>query len=187
MNKLKVLVVVDMQNDFVTGSLGSKNAEDIVEPILKSFDDYDRIIFTQDTHYDFNYHCTIEGKWLPVEHCIVGTEGHDLIEPFRKYIDGHQHDKKVLGVYEKSTFGSVRLGETLQRLKDKIESVTFVGVCTDICVISNALLVKAFIPDTPIRVSSKMTAASLEEMQKEALDVMNSCHIEIIDQVENEF
>ena len=179
-DKLEVLVVVDMQNDFVTGSLGSSRAEDIVDPILKSFDDYDRIIFTQDTHYDFNYPDTIEGQWLPVEHCIVGTEGHNIIESFRNYIDEHQYDKKVLGVYEKSTFGSVRLGETLQRLKDKIESVTFVGVCTDICVISNVLLVKAFIPDIPIRVSSSMTAATSVEMQKEALDIMRSCHIEIV-------
>ena len=180
MDKLKVLVVVDMQNDFVTGSLGSSQAEEIVEPILKSFDDYDRIIFTQDTHYDFNYLDTIEGQWLPVEHCIVGTKGHELIDPINDYICNHPNDKKIIGVYEKGTFGSVRLGETLQRLKDKIESVTFVGVCTDICVVSNALLVKAFIPDIPIRVSSSMTAATSDDMQKKALDVMRSCHIEIV-------
>ena len=179
--KYKVLVVVDMQNDFVTGSLGSRGAEDIVDPIMESLDDYDRIIFTQDTHYDFNYLDTMEGKWLPVRHCIVGTKGHDLIAPINRYIDEHRHDKKVLGVYEKDTFGSVRLGETLQRLRDRLESVTFVGVCTDICVVSNALLVKAFIPEIPIRVSKSMTAATSVDMQKESLDTMKSCHIEVID------
>ena len=179
--KYKVLVVVDMQNDFVTGSLGSRRAEDIVEPMMKILDDYDRIIFTQDTHYDFNYLDTMEGKWLPVKHCLVGTEGHELIEPIRKYIDFHQIDRKVLGVYEKGTFGSIRLGETLQRLQDKIDSVTFVGVCTDICVVSNALLVKAFIPEVPLMVSRSMTAATSVEMQRESLDTMASCHIKVID------
>lgn len=180
-DKYKILVVVDMQNDFVTGELGSSRAEDVVKPLMNVLDDYDRIIFTQDTHYDFNYFDTIEGEWLPVKHCLVGTKGHELIDPLKKYIDDHQYDKKILGIYEKSTFGSVRLGETLQRLKDKIESVTFVGVCTDICVVSNALLVKAFIPEVPIRVSKSMTAATSVEMQKEALDTMISCHVEVID------
>ena len=179
--KYKVLVVVDMQNDFVTGDLGSDRAEAIVDPIMESLDDYDRIIFTQDTHYDFNYLDTMEGKWLPVKHCIVGTDGHNLIAPINKYIDEHRHNKKVLGVYEKNTFGSIRLGEKLQRLRERIESVTFVGVCTDICVVSNALLVKSFIPEIPIRVSKSMTAATSVEMQKEALDTMISCHVEVID------
>lgn len=179
--KYKILVVVDMQNDLITGELGSFRAEAIVEPVMKILDDYDRIIFTQDTHYNFNYLDTIEGEWLPVEHCIVGTEGHEFVEPVRRYIDDHQNDKKVLGVYEKNTFGSIRLGETLQRLKSKIASVTFVGVRTNISVISNALLVKAFIPEIPIRVSRTMTVATTKEMLKEALDIMIACHIEIID------
>ena len=180
-SRYKVLVVVDMQNDFVTGDLGSSRAEAIVDPLMDALEDYDKVIFTQDTHYDFNYLDTIEGEWLPVKHCIVGTEGHEIIPPLRKYIDDHQHDRKVLGIYEKRTFGSVRLGETLQRLRDRIESVTFVGVCTDICVVSNVLLVKAFIPEIPVRVSKSMTAATSVEMQKEALDTMVSCHIEVID------
>lgn len=177
---MRLLVVVDMQNDFVTGPLGSPSAQAIVEPLMAELDGYDRIVFTQDTHYGFNYSETEEGRNLPVEHCLVGTEGFELIGPIRDYVERNRDSRRVMGVYEKQTFGSVRLAEMVSKIADSLESVTFVGVCTDICVISNALMVKAFVPNVPIYVIEGLTAASSPKMQREAIDVMKSCHVHVI-------
>lgn len=169
----KVLVVVDMQKDFIDGALGTKEAVAIVDDVarlIKSFEG--DVIFTRDTHYD-NYLETQEGKNLPVPHCIKGT-------------DGWQLDKKLevirtdgMKIFDKPTFGSVALAEYLKADKE-IESVTLVGLCTDICVISNALLIKANMPETEIKVVEKCCAGVTPQSHANALEAMKMCQIQIV-------
>ena len=140
----KLLVVIDMQNDFVDGSLGTEEAMKIVPEVQARIEQHksegQEVVFTMDTHYD-NYLETLEGKNLPVEHCKKETEGWQLCSPLSGY-EGKR--------FEKPTFGSVELA-AYARDKD-YDSIELVGLCTDICVISNALLLKAVLPGTPIRV-----------------------------------
>ena len=169
----KILVVVDMQNDFINGALGTKEAEAIV-PYVKSFiDSFDgEVIFTRDTHYE-NYMETAEGKSLPVPHCIKGTEGwqiHPELDQLRR-----------TDAIDKITFGSKELVELLKD-KGDIESITFVGLCTDICVISNAMLVKAFYPEIPLAVDAKGCAGVTHESHERALGAMKMCQIKIINE-----
>ncbi|MCR5830135.1 MAG: cysteine hydrolase [Lachnospiraceae bacterium] len=168
MNKL--LVIVDMQNDFIgDGSLGTKEAAAIVDGIAayaKGFDG--TVIATMDTHAE-NYMNTQEGRKLPVPHCIKPTDGWKL-DP--------KIEEVVSGKIEKGTFGSVALGELIAR--NKYDSVEFCGVCTDICVISNALLAKAFSPETPVRVLRDLCAGVTPESHETALKAMASCQIEIV-------
>lgn len=168
-----VLVVVDMQKDFIDGALGTKEAEAIVDNVaefVKAFDG--EVVFTRDTHFD-NYMETQEGKNLPVAHCIKGT-------------DGWQIDRKLaalkpngMKLFDKPTFGSVELAEYLKAEKE-LESITLVGLCTDICVISNALLLKAYMPETPIKVIEKCCAGVTPESHKNALEAMKMCQIQIV-------
>lgn len=138
----KLLVVIDMQNDFVDGSLGTEEAMKIVPEVQARIEQHksegQEVVFTMDTHYD-NYLETLEGKNLPVEHCKKETEGWQLCSPLSGY-EGKR--------FEKPTFGSVELA-AYARDKD-YDSIELVGLCTDICVISNALLLKAVLPGTPI-------------------------------------
>lgn len=173
----KLLIVIDMQNDFVTGPLGSKEAVEIlpnVEERVKSFDG--QVIFTRDTHQT-DYLNTQEGKKLPVEHCIMGSDGWQLVEPLNKF----RADKHCM-VFDKGTFGSKDLASALciMNQDDPIESITFVGVCTDICVISNALLVKAFLPEVEIYVDEKCCAGVTPESHENALNAMRACQISIV-------
>lgn len=168
-----VLIVVDMQKDFIDGALGTKEAEAIVDnaaEFVKAFDG--EVVFTRDTHFD-NYMETQEGKNLPVPHCIKGT-------------DGWQIDRKLaalkpngMKLFDKPTFGSVELAEYLKAEKE-LESITLVGLCTDICVISNALLLKAYLPETPIKVVEKCCAGVTPESHKNALEAMKMCQIQIV-------
>lgn len=168
-----VLIVVDMQKDFIDGALGTKEAAAIVDNVahaIKSFDG--DVIFTRDTHQD-NYLETQEGRNLPVPHCIEGT-------------DGWQLDKKLevlrtdaMKIFDKPTFGSVELAEYLKADKE-IESITLVGLCTDICVISNALLLKANMPETVIRVIEKCCAGVTPQSHANALEAMKMCQIQIV-------
>lgn len=174
---VKYLVVVDMQKDFVTGSLGSKEAAEMMPALIdyvKSFDG--RVLFTLDTHPD-NYMETQEGRNLPVPHCIKGTPGW-MLEDGLKEVQAEMQAMLI----EKPTFPSVKLAEILKEADDKegIESITFIGVCTDICVISNALTVKAFLPETPLKVVESLTEATSREMKSKTIDVMRCCQIEII-------
>ncbi len=171
---MKILVVVDMQNDFITGSLGTKEAEAIVPAVARKIREFDgRVLFTRDTH-EADYAGTQEGRNLPVPHCIRGTEGwrlHPEIEALRKETP-----------VDKAAFGSVGLGELLraqQRHGENIESITLVGLCTDICVISNALLLKAFLPETPVAVDAACCAGVTPESHRRALEAMRVCQIEI--------
>ena len=160
----KILIIVDMQKDFVDGSLGTKEAQAIVPAVKKKIE-----------NFDGDYMSTQEGQNLPVPHCIKETAGHEIIEELQPYV------KKSLAVFEKETFGSRKLANFLKELhKEKeIESIELIGLCTDICVVSNALLIKAFLPEVPILVDSKCCAGVTPEKHESALEVMRSCQIVI--------
>lgn len=174
----RYLIVIDMQNDFVTGSLGSKEAEKIVQNVLGKVNDFKgKIYFTQDTH-DEEYMSTQEGRCLPVKHCIYGTEGWELIDELKQL-----KEEKQLKAFKKNTFGSVELAETLRRENEEngIKSVELIGLCTDICVVSNALLIKAFLPEIPVYVDATCCAGVTPESHMASLKTMESCQINIKD------
>ena len=167
----KVLVVVDMQNDFIDGALGTKEAVAIgVKEKIENFDGV--VLFTRDTHETY-YLDTQEGKKLPVPHCIRDTEGWQI----RSELDALRKTEPI----DKETFGSTDLaGELVAMNEDnEIESITFVGLCTDICVISNALLAKASLPEVPIIVDAKCCAGVTPESHENALKAMEACQIQI--------
>ncbi len=166
----KVLIVVDMQNDFVDGSLGTKEAVKIVpaiaDKVKAAINNNNMVIFTKDTHYS-NYLETAEGKNLPVEHCIKGSNGWEIIPALNKYAQN---------VIEKNTFGSTILPEKVKEYDD----IELVGLCTDICVISNALLLKAHFPEKNICVDASCCAGVTPESHNNALEAMKMCQIKII-------
>lgn len=171
----RLLVVVDYQNDFVNGSLGFKEAENLEEHIVQLINEYhqnnDEIIYTLDTH-DTNYMKTYEGQHLPVEHCIEGTHGWELYGQTKELL------KNDL-CFKKPTFPSL---EFANYLKDKsYQDITFVGVVSHICVLSNAIMAKAALPETPIRVDLKGTSSVDTKVHEESIDVMKSLQIEIIE------
>ena len=176
---MKLLIVVDMQKDFIDGALGSSEAQAIVPSVKKMIEEYqaagDDVIFTLDTHDD-KYMDTQEGKNLPVKHCIKGTNGWQIRKEIAELVSEEPVDKL--------TFGSDRLPERLQKLADQepIESITLVGLCTDICVISNAMVIKTFFPEVPIIVDAKCCAGVTPESHTQALNAMKVCQI----QIENE-
>ena len=170
----EILVVVDMQNDFVTGPLGTPEARTILPKVAEKVKNFPgRVLFTRDTHEE-NYLESREGRALPVPHCIRGTRGWEIcpeLEPLRK-------EEPV----DKCTFGSTGLGEVLRaadRYGEKIGKITLVGVCTDICVISNALLLRAFLPEAEIAVDAACCAGVTPESHQTALRAMKACQITI--------
>ena len=168
---MKVLIVVDMQKDFVDGALGTKEAVAIVPRVLDRLKNFDGcVIFTQDTHGS-DYLQTEEGKNLPVPHCIKGTDGWQILPELLSFAS--------MPAIEKETFGSMKLGEKLQELnkKEKIESIELLGLCTDICVLSNAMIAKAFLPNTPIFVNEGCSAGVSPASHERALQAMEICHI----------
>lgn len=166
---MRVLVVVDMQNDFIYDALGSDEAIKIVPYVKQVIDEFDgKVIYTRDTHQN-NYLETQEGKNLPVPHCIINTKGHEIISSL---------DTSSNLIIDKPTFGSIELQEYLKKIEN-LESVTFIGVCTDICVVSNAIMAKAFLPEVKIIVDSKACAGVTKELHEAALLVMKSCQIEV--------
>ena len=165
-----VLVVVDMQKDFIDGVLGTKEAFAIVDNVAEAIRSFDgEVIFTRDTHFD-NYMETQEGRNLPVPHCIKGTEGWQI----DKKLEALRTDE--MKVFDKPTFGSVELAAYLKENKE-VEQVTIVGLCTDICVISNALLIKANLPEVEITVLEKCCAGVTPQSHKNALEAMKMCQI----------
>ena len=168
----KILIVIDMQNDFIDGSLGTKEAEAIVNNVIDKIKEYDPhdVIATMDTH-ETNYLTTQEGKFLPVEHCIRDTEGWRIRNDIAELLEH-------AAIYEKPTFGSKALAEHLIHVAKKEEiSLELVGLCTDICVISNALLLKAYMPEVPISVDSSCCAGVTPAKHEAALETMRSCQI----------
>lgn len=172
----KVLVVVDMQKDFVDGSLGTKEAVAIVDAVVEKVKNFDgEVIFTRDTHFD-NYMDLQEGKHLPVVHCVKDTEGWELIpalESIRK--------EKNCRCFDKPTFGSTELAEALKKEYEagELESVELIGICTDICVVSNGLLIKAYMTELPVFVDSACCAGVTPEKHEAALETMRSCQIQV--------
>jgi len=172
--KKKILVVVDMQNDFISGSLGTKEAEAIVESVVRKIISYPtgNIYATRDSHGE-DYLQTAEGKKLPVKHCIMGTEGWELEQNVRKSLSGAK-------IIDKPTFGSLKLAEILEKEAQNSElEIEMVGVCTDICVVTNALLLKTCLPNAEIIVDSACCAGTTPGAHEAALEVMKSCQIEV--------
>lgn len=168
-----LLIVVDMQNDFIDGALGTKEAVLIVPNVKKKIEEFrGRVIFTRDTHFE-NYLETQEGKNLPVKHCIKDTEGWQI----RSELDALRKTEAV----DKVTFGSSELGSKLVKLdeEEKIDSITIIGLCTDICVISNAMIAKAFLPEVPIIIDAKCCAGVSVETHENALKAMEVCQIKV--------
>lgn len=171
----KLLIVVDFQNDFVDGSLGFEKAVEIAPVIKSKLDKYlnnnDDVIFTLDTHQD-NYMETMEGHKLPIVHCIKNTKGWELYPLIKDY------QKKAIKVFEKPTFPSLDLANYL---KDKdYQEVEVCGLVSNICVISNAIMVKAALPNAKIFVDSKATASSFDKLHEETFDVLEGLHIDVI-------
>lgn len=170
----KALVVVDMQKDFVDGSLGTKEAVQIVPEVVKAIQDpsYDAIYVTLDTHPE-DYLSTFEGKHLPVSHCIRNTEGWQLDKDVAQALQ----DKKPV-IIEKPTFGSMALVQHLTAMHP--DEIVLTGLCTDICVISNALLLRAALYETKISVIAKACAGVTPAKHEAALEVMRSCQIDVL-------
>ena len=168
----KILLVIDMQKDFVDGSLGTKEAQEIVPAVVKKVRDFQgELIFTMDTHAP-EYLKTQEGRNLPVEHCIKGTPGHEIIPELQPFTENAK-------VFEKITFGSVDLCAYLKSIEKEIESIELVGLCTDIGVISNALLLKAAMPEIPMSVDAGCCAGVTPEKHEAALETMRSCQVAV--------
>lgn len=173
---MKVLIVVDMQKDFVTGVLGTQEALRIREAAaarVRAFDG--QVIFTRDTHGE-DYLDTQEGKHLPVPHCIRGSEGWQLVDEMEEL-----RIERNLRVYDKETFGCPELARDLVRANEQepIESIELIGVCTDICVVSNALTIKAHLPQVPMYVDPACCAGVTPQTHEAALLTMRSCQIQM--------
>ena len=186
---MKLLVIVDMQNDFIYGSLGTPEAQAIVPVMVERLKEYEQeqplVLFTKDTHHN-NYMDTQEGKNLPIPHCIEDTSGWSICKPISSVVDRNPHfyfysSDDIMGsrIY-KNTFGSIRLAELINECEDEIDEVVFMGVCTDICVVSNALLVKAYCPELKITVDASCCAGVTPETHKAALTTMKMCQINVI-------
>ena len=171
----KILIVIDMQNDFIDEALGTKEAEAIVEAVKEKIRSYPAadVIATMDTHGE-NYMQTQEGKYLPVPHCIKGSDGWQIRPDIAELLTGAR-------IYEKPTFGSTALAHDLKALSETEElELELVGLCTDICVVSNALLLKAVMPEVKISVDSSCCAGVTPQKHLAALETMRSCQIQVM-------
>lgn len=186
---MRVLVVVDCQVDFVNGALGSIAAQSIIphmrERIKEYADGETLILFTKDTHEE-NYLETFEGVRLPVEHCVRGTPGWSLVKDISTLADGYSNflifsnEEVIRSRILKETFGSIKLCEILKQYEYDITDITFMGFCTDVCVVSNALMARAYLPNTRIIVDASCCAGTTLEKHLAALEVMKSCQIDVI-------
>lgn len=171
-NVRRLLVVVDMQNDFIDGTLGTGEAQAVVPAVKAKIEAYKHdgqdVVFTMDTHYD-NYLETLEGRNLPVKHCLKQTHGWEICPELAEY-EGKR--------FEKTTFGSVDLARYVQ--EQDYDGIELVGLCTDICVITNALLLKTALPGTPICVDSACCAGVTTKSHEDALCAMKMCQVEIL-------
>jgi nicotinamidase/pyrazinamidase len=182
----RLLIVVDEQNDFVSGVLGTPEAKEAVKNTVTLLGDYSAanvndIIFTHDTHYS-DYNETQECKMLPIQHCIIGTPGWNLAPELENWISNHQENGNITQV-NKTSFGFGKWNEFLSSASlygksfGDFDEITVVGLCTDICVISNVLILKALYPETPIKVKASCCAGTSPKAHQEALDVMKSCQV----------
>jgi len=168
----KLLIVVDMQNDFITGALGSSQAQAILPAVKAKIKVYqqngDEILFTRDTHQD-NYMTTQEGRYLPVPHCIKGTKGYAIADGL---------NAGGCEIIDKPTFGSLELAK--QVADGGFDEIELCGLCTDICVVSNALILKAQIPETKVIVDARCCAGVTAESHNAALLTMKMCQVDVI-------
>ena len=177
MNKTKILIAVDMQNDFIDGSLGTQEAVKIVEPAVRAIKEFDgEVLYTMDTHFE-NYMDTMEGKKLPVLHCIKGTVGWQVEPRVMAALE-----KRSARCFEKRTFGSYELAEYVASVAadDASTELTLLGLCTDICVASNAILLRAKLPNAVIRVLSGCCAGVTPQSHEAALTTMRMCQIDVM-------
>ena len=193
---MNILVVIDMQNDFITGSLANPAAQEIVQPIcdyIKKFlkNQQNAIVCTRDTHRK-NYLSTSEGKKLPIKHCLEGTWGHKIHSDIAKTIENYALPKQNIGIVNKDIFcaGNFLTCEISNRFLElreekffpyRVEQIEIVGTVTEICVISNALFLKYWYPETEIVVHKNLCAGLSPEAHEAALKVMEACQITIID------
>lgn len=171
----ELLLVIDMQKDFVDGALGTSEAQAIVPKVAALAESWDGpVFFTRDTHGE-DYLSTQEGRHLPVPHCLRGSEGWQIVPPLREMAGR-------CPVFDKPAFGSTALARHLAEMHraEPLTGVTLAGLCTGICVISNALLVKAALPEVPVRVKADCCACVTPQSHRTALDAMRLCQIEII-------
>lgn len=190
---MKIVVIVDMQNDFVDGVLGTEEAKKIVPNITSRLRELkgSLVLFTKDTHYE-DYLETQEGQNLPVPHCIYMTPGWSIVKDISSLVDysndylSYSGANVMKGRFLKKTFGSIELAKTLREIVNEcqIDEITFMGLLTDICVISNVLITKAFCPETLITVDASCCAGLTPEKHKAALEVMESCQIKVINKGE---
>ena len=167
----KLLIVIDMQNDFIDGALGTKEALAIVPYVKALVEGFDgKVLFTRDTHSE-DYMNTEEGKNLPVMHCVKNTHGWQITDELLPLCKTEPIDK--------NTFGSKELVKVIER-EGELDEIIFVGLCTDICVISNAMLTKAFFPEIPLTVDAKGCAGVTPESHRRALEAMKVCQIKVI-------
>lgn len=177
----KITIVIDMQNDFLTGALANPDAVSIIPSVLEEIKKADYVMYTRDTHSD-NYLKSQEGKNLPVPHCIEGTHGWQIVDE----LDPNSiADIKMWHIVNKPTFGDVNIWmdmyfADLVNWNGEGVEVTFCGTCTDICVVSNAMIVKSLYPELVVNVKADACAGLTPEKHKAALDVMSSCQINII-------
>lgn len=177
---MKVLVVIDMQNDFIDGSLGTDEAQRIVPSVankIKNF--HGKIFLTRDTHFE-NYLNTFEGKKLPVKHCLSGSHGWMINKEIMNALPYDLKDGEELMIINKGSFGW--LNWECDMPKEEIEEIELCGLCTDICVVSNALILRAKFPNTKIVVDARCCAGVTPEKHKAALEVMKSCQIDVINE-----
>lgn len=171
-----LLIVVDMQNDFISQALGTPEAQTIVPAVVEKIRDWDGPVFyTRDTHHA-DYMNTAEGKKLPVPHCIKDSEGWELAPEIAACVQPKDR------IFDKPTFGSTALAHEVAKLaiKSEISSITLIGLCTDICVISNAMLLKAALPEMPISIDASCCAGVTPQSHENALQAMAMCQIDIL-------
>ena len=171
----RTLIVVDMQNDFITGALGTPEAQAIVpkvrEKFLEFYDNNEYVFFTRDTHFE-NYLDTAEGQKLPVTHCIENTDGWEISSDV---LAAHEEDK-ITDIIDKKTFGFDSWG-VYDDIFEECDEIVVVGVCTDICVVSNVLALKALYPEIEITVDASCCAGVTPESHQAALTTMKMCQI----------
>ena len=182
---MQTLIAIDMQNDFITGSLGSKEAESIVPAVIEKVKNAQAVWYTLDTHRP-DYLDTQEGRLLPVPHCIAGTPGWELQKDVADALSRRGEKDEYAREFRKPTFGSIEMAKDAAYwfrkfgAQDEDFEVELAGLCTDICVISNALLLKAFVPEMKITVDASCCAGTTPEKHMVALETMRSCQIEVI-------
>ena len=172
----KILIVVDMQKDFIDGALGFEGADQIIPGIIAKIREFeeagDEIVYTLDTHFE-NYMQTQEGKNLPVPHCLKGSDGWKLAEELQPLLE----NKKA---FEKLTFGSIELAEYLKENASEISSIEVCGLVSNICVVSNAVLAKAAAPEAEVIVDSKLTASFDPKLHQATLDVLKGIQVTVL-------